>query len=137
MGISSHKSMSINLNIFKLDLHYFKENVPYIFFIIVHSSQIISINGIDQVAKMQAIEMLIYEDHNLEFLMACFMLPYVGDFRNLYYHVYLNTMRLFHYWTIKIIWKISNPCDYNNLCSLLWTITHFLESKWQQNLCQL
>ncbi len=67
------------------------------FFIIVHSSQIISINGIDQVAKMQAIEMLVYEDHKLEFLMACSMVPYVGDFRNLYYRVYLNTMRLFHY----------------------------------------
>jgi hypothetical protein len=85
------------------------------FFIIVHSSQIISINGIDQVAKMQAIEMLVYEDHKLEFLMACSMVPYVGDFRNLYYRVYLNTMRLFHYWSIKIIWKISSkPCGYNN-----------------------
>jgi hypothetical protein len=85
-----------------------------IFFIIVHSSQIISINGIDKVAKMQAIEMLIYEDHSLEFLMTHSMVPYVGDFRNLYYRVYLNTMRLFHYRSIKIIWKISNPCGYNN-----------------------
>jgi hypothetical protein len=67
------------------------------FFIIVHSSQIISINGIDQVANMQAIEMLIYVDHSLEFFMTRSMVPYVGDFRNLYYHVYLNTMRLFHH----------------------------------------
>lgn len=86
----------------------------FIFFIIVHSSQIISINGIDKVAKMQAIELLIYEDHSLEFLMTRSMVPYVGDFRNLYYRVYLNTMRLFHYRSTKIIWKISNPCGYNN-----------------------
>ncbi len=80
----------------------------------MHSSQIISKNGIDQVAKMQAIEMLIYENHSLEFLMTYSMVPYVGDFRNLYYRVHLNTMRLFHYQSIKIIWKISNPCGYNN-----------------------
>ncbi len=69
----------------------------------MHSSQIISINGIDKVTKMQAIEMLIYEDHSLEFLMIRSMVPYVGNFRNIYYCVYLNTMRLFHYRSIKII----------------------------------
>jgi hypothetical protein len=65
-------------------------------------------------SQMQAIEMLIYENHSLEFLIVCSMVPYVGDFKNLCYHVYLNNMRFFHYWSIKIIWNISNPCGYNN-----------------------